>query len=156
MTDVTDRRESILDRLFEVLLTVEGVVDAFRNRAELETDKRPCVVLLDADEEVSVKQLSDARGNRGISVSMITLRPQIFVLLQDQKPKNLTVGQDLNMFRARIIKKIWEDAELKALITANGIIEYGGCLTDLQTGGTVQGEMQLRVYFSYPLKLSEL
>lgn len=151
-----DRREEILDQLFTVLTGIEGVVASHRNRAEFETNMRPCIVQLDGSEDVDLVQAKDRRGGIGLATSVVVLKPEIFVLLKDSKPKNLTVGQDLNMFRVRILKAIWDDATLKDLVTSNGSIEYGGCLTDLQTGGTVQGEMQMAVHFSYPLKLSEL
>lgn len=88
--------------------------------------------------------------------SLMVLRPQIFILLKSKKPRNELVGEELNSFRIAVLKALDADAELPALLTSNGEFAYHGCLTDLQTGSTVEGQMQLQMSFVYPFIPSEL
>lgn len=152
-----DRRESILAQLFVVLQSVAGVKSCWRNRAELPEDKRPAITVLDADEEVGT-QVNSSRGAVGLSQQpvMVTMRPEIFVLLEQREPKNENVGQDMNAFRIKILNAVNADTQLATLCTSNGSIVYEGCLTDLATGRSMTGQMQLRFAFSYPFKPSEI
>lgn len=151
-----DRREEILAQLFAVLGDIDGAETVVRNRAEFTTDLRPVICQLDGNETVTTRQNRSGRDAAQVTTSMVRLEPQIFVLLKSQKPKNLSVGQDLNAFRSAILKAVGTDATLLSLVTANGSIEYDGCQTDLQTGSTVEGEMQLNIRFLYPLNIKEL
>jgi len=152
-----DRREAILARLF----TVAGIpahtppfTTRVRNRAMIDPDKRPTFVMLDGTESEAASQPN--RGRVALSPSIMILRPQLFVLLKTQKPTNETVGQLLNEYRVAMLKAIGEDPELLELVGDNGNIRYHGCLTDLQSGSSMEGQMQLNLSLSYPLNPFEL
>lgn len=150
-----DKREAILERLFTVLAGLDGFASIWRNRAELKEDKRPALVMLDGSEAVQLAQARNGRGQpAGVAQSLLYVKPQIFVLLKSQKPENATVGQLLNQYRRSIILAVAQDDALTAMVA--GSVEYDGCETDMQTGSTVQGEMQLHFSFPYAFKLSEL
>lgn len=152
-----DRREQILAQLLVILATVEGIKAAWRNRGELENDKRPAITLLDADEAVTVGHPNNSRGGGGLtsSPSMITMRPEIFILLEQREPKNENVGQDVNAFRVKVIAALSADTTLNTLLTNNGSVVYEGCLTDTATGRGMTGQLQLQFAFSYPFKATD-
>lgn len=150
---MTDKREQILSRLFTVLGTVEGVGtdNTFRNRDQLPDDKRPAILLLDADEEG--KQSADNRGRIASSPNLVTLKPEVYAVLEDRKPQNEDVGQDLNALRAKILSAILTDAQLAGLCHN---IFYAGMITDLAKDREMKGQLGLAIEFTYYLKPAEL
>lgn len=152
-----DRREQILARLYTVLQTVEpltGLTLSFwRNRGELPEDKRPAITMLDADEQVGT-QVLHGRGQGGLAAQpvLVTMRPEIFILLDAREPHNKDAGQDLNVLRIRVLKAVNNDVELATLVTT---LVYEGCLSDLATGRSMTGQMQIQFAFTYPFKASE-
>jgi hypothetical protein len=144
-----DKRELILSRLFEVLQEVDGVVTAVRNRGLLKNERLPAVVLLDGDE--SSVRAGEGRGRVSMSPATVRMRPQIFFLLEVRTPQNVNVGQDLNAKRVEIIRRVAQDDELRQLVGSNGDITYFGCVTDLKSGNSVQGELQIDIAFTYHL-----
>lgn len=151
---MTDKREEILTRLFELLQTVPGVTTVARNRGELPEDLRPAITLLDGDEEADLAAV--AQGHMVQAPNIVTMRPEIYAVLQQREPKNENVGQDLNTFRKEILRVIIGDNNLKTLVGTNGLIFYEGCLTDLASGRSMQGQIQVRLAFRYVMKPSEL
>lgn len=152
---MTDRREEILSRLLVILTAVPPQVGSpvhtvFRNRGELPDDKRPSIVLLDGGETIKTPY-----GNKGrvlMSPAVMTLRPQIFLLLQPRKTiDNAGVGAELNLFRKAIIKAIANDQDLTHLCGSNGGIQLDSCETDMQTGSTLTGEMRFDFSIDYML-----
>jgi hypothetical protein len=151
---MTDRREMILARLFELLGSLPGVQQCVRNRGELPNDLRPAITLLDCDENV---QSHPARhGGLSAALCLVSLEPEIYLLLETRKPDNVGVGQDLNLLRAVIIKAILTDTVLIALVGTNGEIKYNGCVTDLAKGRAMDGEMGLNFALVYVLNPREL
>lgn len=163
---MADKREQILARIFEVLKTVTPVnphlhfqnggqvtLSFWRNRGELETDKRPAIMLLDADETVGT-QVPDGRGHGGLAAQpvMCVMRPEIFILLDPREPQNELVGELMNAYRAKILNAVHVDAQLKTLAVTT---VYEGCLTDTATGRAMTGQMQIQLAFSYPLKSAD-
>lgn len=139
-----DKREDILSRLFAILNAItdpETPNTVARNRGLLDNDARPALVLLDGDERVSLP--GNNRGRQRMSPCLVTMMPQIFIITKLKKPQNEGIGELLNSFRVSIVKAIADDTELIALLGSNGDLSYDGCLTDLKTGSSVQGEMQL-------------
>lgn len=150
------RREEILARMFELLETLksapipvdERLVTVVRNRGKLEQDKRPAAYLLDGDETGAPPEPS-VRGRVRMSPRLVTMNPQVFVVLKTKGPQNELVGQTLNIHRGRIINLFASDAQLQALIGTNGELTYDGMLTDLKTGNAMEGEMQLNFSIRY-------
>lgn len=142
-----NRREEILARLHVVLTNLEGIVTSVRNRGLLDQDVCPSIALLDGDETVT--RPAGGRGRQRMSPGIVTLHPQVFILLKLKKPANLLVGEQLNVFRGKVIRAIASDEQLLALITSNGDITYDGCETDLKNGMELTGQMQLSFSISH-------
>jgi hypothetical protein len=151
----TDRREQILARLLEVLEAVPDqlgydVHTTWRNRGEMKGDKRPALVLLDGIETVKT---STPPGRVFMSPSVMTMQPQIFVLLKLRNlPTNVGVGEELNTFRVALITAIASDETLAQLCGSNGQVQLINVDTDLQTGNRMEGQMQMDFSFDYVLE----
>lgn len=149
-----DRRQLILDRLADIL---EPLTPFFwRNRGELPDEKRPAITLLDANEISEKNSFGHAKRGLAASPNLVQLTPQIIITLQSQKPKNETVGADLNVIRIAVLKAICFDEGLAVLVGKNGEIQYHGCECDLARGLDMNGEMNVSVTFVYPFIPSEL
>jgi hypothetical protein len=154
----TDKRELILLRLKAILETVADVPGGvFRNRGELDDAKRPAIILLDGD-EVSTRSVSAAnsRGSLTVPPQFVRMSPEIYIVLDARKPHNVLSGEDLNAFRVDILKKIFEDAELKTLLGTNGDIAYDGTTTDMKSGQSMEGQALIKTTYQYVLRPSEL
>ena len=146
------KREQILTRLEAI--NAEIVADAtndletsFRNRGLLDNDKRPALALMDGDEENALSPVQTGRVRMAPSIMRMT--PQIFIILKNKKPTNTDVGTRLNQLRGVVIRKLATDADLLALIGANGTIQYLGCETDLKSGELAEGQMRLDLELRY-------
>jgi len=135
------RREDILVRLMEILEAVQGYSAVARNRGDMDQNRRPALVLLDGDETSNLN--GSGRGRVKMSPAIVTMRPQVFILLKTTRPQNEDVGTDLNTRRGVIISAIADDAALITLLGPNGGIAYEGCETDLKSGGSLEGQMRL-------------
>jgi len=150
---MADKREQILVRLEDILALVEGIETVARNRGLMSNDKRPAIILLDGDESVTVQ--SPRRSNYpGLTPTINRARPEIYVLLKEERPTNITaggktVGTELNRLRIDITTRIATDAALLALMGSNGGMRYLGCATDLKSGSSLSGEMRLDFSFDY-------
>jgi hypothetical protein len=156
-----DRRELILERLMAVLVGINWSISTgkqlkiFRNRGELTGQQRPAVILYDADESADPRE--KARGRPAYAPNLIYLQPQIYVALDTRVPPNLNVGEDLSSCRKSIAGSVLNDAELTALVEfPTGEIRYSGCMTDLKKGDDMEGQMNVAITFTYPLKPDEL
>jgi hypothetical protein len=144
-----NKRELILDRMFEILESFKGpptllndrLVTTARNRGKLANDELPAGFLLDGDESTTLA--GDRRGRVKMSPVMVTMRPQVFVVLKLQSPKNETVGPLLNKYRGMFIHGFATDTALLSLIGDNGDISFDGMITDMKTGMPMEGEAQL-------------
>lgn len=152
-----DRRELILSRLFTVLETLKPTVvkNVYRNRGEVADEYRPAITMLDADESVGPVAPS-GRPQLATPPEVVTMRPEVFILLEGAEPKNEEVGQRLNAIRRKIINAVNADTTLGQHVSNNGSIVYEGCDTDLATGRSMQGQMQIRFAFRYKLSTGEL
>ena len=152
---MNDKREAILVRMLGVLTAIPPQLGydqhiVARNRGEFPEAKRPALVLLDGLEEQNPNFLTDNRGRQFMSPSIMTLRPQIFVLLKArERVDNEGVGTELNTFRAAIVKALATDSALAALVGANGDISLKRVETDMQTGSTLQGQMRMDFWINY-------
>lgn len=146
------KRELILAQLAVVL---NGIADVefVRNR-QLTSDKRPAIQLLDSDEVAD--RAYQGRGRPANSPNMIVLSPEIFVIGKNKKPVNETVGTDLNIVCAKVIKAVLTDTDLINLVGSNGEIRYDGLVTDLGEDRTIEGKARVGISFVYVLRPDEL
>lgn len=144
-----DVREAILLRLLAVA-TGLGYASAVRNRALRDNDQRPAIIVLDGDETPAL-QYSTAKRGRGMQMTPVIMRmsPELYVLLKEDRPTNMNVGEDLNAKRIVLVAAIAEDAQLRTLVGSNGAIVYNGCTTDLKSGSALTGQMRLDFAFNY-------
>lgn len=155
-----DKREAILERLLALLQGIPAqagydTYSVFRNRTLLKEDKRPAIALLDAGELSDT--LLEARGRMFFTPQVMTMLPQIFVLLKERTtPSNDGVGEELNVFRVAIIKAIAEDRALQQLCGPDGMVSLRRVTTDLQNGALLQGQMEMDFALTYVLNPGKL
>lgn len=152
------KRETILARLQTILQQVKTdnptLIKTFvRNRAPLDTDKRPAVVLLDGDERqrLTRDRLSGRGDTRPVGPQIMQMQPQIVFVLEEKKGDDELKGTQLNTLRTLHMDAIGSDATLRAAVGSNGSIVFNGSTTDLKTGGAVSGQMLLDYSFFYAL-----
>jgi len=153
-----DAREEILARIFVILTTLADAIrtqDATttptvaRNRGLMSQDSRPVFILLDGDERTRLD--GDRRGRVRMSPSLVTMAPQIFVVMKSRLPQNENLGQEMNELRLIMINALVTDDTLVTLLTANGNINYLGHDTDLKSGSNLEGQMRLDFALTYVL-----
>jgi hypothetical protein len=154
-----DKRETILERMLTLLGTVNSTtppLNVFRNRAEIPTDKLPALVLLDGKEVLKNPAMPHTRGG-AVVPGIFDLTPQVFIVLRPRDDINNTgVGEELSGLRMQVLKAFIQDDNLRALLGSNGELNYLGHETDLQTGSTVLGQMQLNFQLSYVFDPNDL
>jgi hypothetical protein len=144
-----DKRELILSRVLVIMQGLAGITTVARNRGLMTNEKRPAMILLDGD-EVSTKLPNPPRSRSAAQFPQVnTMRPEMYILLQEDRPTNLTVGQQLNAFRIALSAAIATDTALAALLGPNGSIYYYGCVTDLKSGAALSGQMKVDYQLSY-------
>lgn len=151
---MADTRELILARVAALTVEVAGFVSVVRNRALLKTEKRPACILLDGDEfPVLTHGGRQNRAHSGrmmmLTPSVMQMRPELYVLLPEDRPTNVDIGPLLNQKRVDLCKAIAEDDALRMLIGSNGDIIYNGCATDLKSGSALTGQMRLDFFYNY-------
>lgn len=167
----TDRRELILDRIYDLLSelsipilgdgangpTLIAAGNIVRNQHDLDEKAVPGIILLDADEVKSQRQVRPERGHRenGVPDSVIKMTPEIYVVLDTRGVTNVNVGQDLNTARLAIMGTILPDLTLQSIVGDNGDIVYDGCVTDLARNRLMKGQLGISITFTYPLKVDE-
>jgi hypothetical protein len=128
----------------------------FRNRAEIPEEKLPALVLLDGRETLKYPDMPRTRGG-ALVPAVFDLTPQVFIVLKPRKDiANPGVGEELSDLRVQVLKAFTQDDELRALLGSNGELNYLGHETDLQTGSTVVGQMQLNFQLSYVFDPNDL
>lgn len=145
-----DRRELILARLVGVGEDVFGVGFSFRNKTDVPENKRPCVVVLDADEERRGVN-ENAGSNRPVHAPLIMdLKPEIVIV--DNAPTD-KIGTSLNTQRAKFLKALLTDQTLVSLCVD---IRYEGMTGSLGVGRVMEGQAQLHFTFAYHLRIDQL
>src|SRR5262245_43347308 len=147
-----DRREAILDRIFQILDDVSGI-PAYRNYGNLNVTLRPALVLLDGTEEA--RDDLRGRGRPSNTPNLVILRPEIYIALRPEVGSS-TIGQDLNALRATILREILTDDTVANLHGRNGEVFYAGCITDLAEGEKMDGLMSILLQITYPFDPAEL
>lgn len=154
---MADRRELILTRMLTLLETMVQstppiVVSVVRNRDLRSDEKRPGLVLLDGDES---QRLTDdrkrGRPGMGMGNQLMVMSPQVFILMNEQRPTRETIGPDTNALRTKIINAFASDTTLAAHYGANGSMILNATTTDMKSGGAVTGSMMLDFRIVYPL-----
>jgi hypothetical protein len=148
---MSDPREAILNRLREIGSGITGVTTALRNVMALSEDRRPAIIVLDADE--AAEEIMHGGSRPFDAPTIVVMTPEIFILVSSSAA---TVGSDLNLVRGRLVKAVLQDAPLKALLGSNGDVRYAGCGTALATGRSMEGEMAMSFALRYALKPAEL
>lgn len=168
-----NRKELILRRMLAVYRTVPGLkqVDghgsAWRNRGLLPNEWRPGIILLDGSLRIRQNTTVGLKTNRSymddissrVVPAEMTLLPQTFILLQVRENQdNEGVGEELSQFETSLLAMLMHDDELWDLLGGGGSgnIEYRGNDTDMQTGSSMEGQMQLEVALTYPFDPAEL
>lgn len=152
---MTDTREDILDRLETLLGSVEGITAVYRDRAEMPVEKLPAVILLDGSENIS-QQIMPNKSVR-MPPAIFTLAPQIFVVLKPRDDMSNTtldgvsapIGPELSAYRVKVISTVINDPTLLSLVGSNGQILYRGSDTDMQSGSSMIGQIQMHFEFNY-------
>lgn len=140
-----DLRETILSRLALVCGGISSGVTVFRNRTQVSEDQRPCISVLDGDEECDT---SDA-NRHALSPRRVLMRPEIYILVGEDTD---TIGTTLNGLRAAVIRAILEDATLENSSLNDTGIQYEGSSLIVEEGRTTEGAMQLEFSLRYLLR----
>jgi len=148
-------REQILTQIEAVLASISGVATCARNRGLLTADERPAIILLDGREDI-VSTVVPQKTVR-MPPAIFRMQPQIFAILQQRDDAtNATingiskpVGAEINFWRDAILSALINDDALIEMLTTTGQIVFKGMETDLQTGGTIQGQLRLFIDFHY-------
>jgi hypothetical protein len=161
-----DKRELINLRIVAALGTVAGFTPArvYRNRGEFDEQKvtLPIITYLDGTErkllDASTTRRDGARGGPvAVPPAIMEMVPQIFLIME---PKNLDkaaeYGPEISDWRMKVLKAIIKDDALLALLGSNGSIDYRGMDTDMQTGRTMEGQLQFNFAFRYVFNPSDL
>lgn len=164
-----DVREQILLRLLAILTLLvgtgpaQGLMNAVRDRGvippfdqETKLANLPAAVLLDGKEDVRVKTLGKNPGGM-MPPTVMALYPQVFVILMPRSNvTNEGVGEELSSWRVKVLRAILYDTVLQQLLGPNGEIAYLGCATDMQTGSTMEGQIQLDFVLTYTFDPNDL
>ena len=159
---MADVREEILSQMATIIAglsaTVFGATTVFattaRNRGELTSVARPALILLDNDEVIDDRVTPRGRGSTAARV--MTMSPEVAIVLGGREPQNTDVGEDLNAMRLTVVKAIATDATLLSLVGVNGDIQYGGLVTDLGWHRSMEGIMVLSFLINYTFRIADL
>ncbi|MCK1668624.1 hypothetical protein [Bradyrhizobium sp. 153] len=149
---MTDPREKILARLFDVLTTAAEAAGghAFRNVAKVPEHKMPAIRLFDGDE--ATDEAAFGRGRPASGPLIVAATPEIFVTLANDTE---ALGTEINTWRAKVIKAVLTDATLLELCH-NGDVRYLGCSTALGEGREMTGDLGLAFALNYALRPAQL
>lgn len=145
---MVDKRELILARTFEVGKAVTGFKINKRNEGGWKNKDLPAFVLLDGDERVDLQQPTASRAES--APVRVVMNPELYILLDKAAlPRDTDLGQRLNEFRMKLTKALATDQELLSLLGSNGSIAYNGCVTDLKSGQSLDGQMRIDYQIKY-------
>jgi hypothetical protein len=159
-----DKRETINENIVRCLGTVITPAAVYRNRAEFDEKKYvpPFLVYLDGTErkllDPNTTRRDGARGGHlGVPPMIMEMLPQIFLIMAPKLlDKAAEYGPEISDWRMKVLKAIIKDDVLLAILGANGGIDYRGMETDMQTGRTMEGQLQFTFAFRYVLNPSDL
>jgi len=156
--DWVDTRELIVVRLMEVLATVPGTTNVYRDRGEVgDTTLLPAAVVLDGREYLpDIEYLLNMKTPRMPRVAF-RFEPEVFVVLRPrtnvgntQKPDGteVPIGPEISAFRAGVIANVINDPTLLGYCSPWPVV-FAGLETDMQTGTLMEGHIQFRFVFPY-------
>jgi hypothetical protein len=166
-----DRRERILQRLLVIMqsITSFGTIGPPNKPIQLVarnykladyTAKTPALLLLDGSETTPPASIAPVRARPDATTLMrpalARMLPQMFILLDDRTPENVSSGSDMNAWRAKMVTLLATDTALRDLVTGSGKVDYIGMDTDMQTGSTMDGRGQLHIAIEYPVNMDEI
>lgn len=168
MAALLDRRQLIINQLYSLLSSLSipllgglngpitlAAGNIVHNRDQLTAELVPGIILLDADEQVSLLPKVDGAG-RQAGPSLMAMTPEIYVVLDVRQPQNLNVSEDVNSARAAILGLILNDPTLLQIVGSNGRIYCKSCVTDLARNRQMLGQLGLEIVFIYPLLPNEI
>lgn len=149
-------REQILVQIGSILASIAGVKTFCRDRGELGDIELPAIIMLDGREDIVDNRVAQMKSVR-MPPAVFRLQPQIFVILrQRDDASNLTldgadapIGPELSYWRDAVLSALINDPTLIGMLDTSGQIVYRGMTTDMVTGATLQGQMQLFIDFHY-------
>lgn len=150
---MADVREAVLVRLLAIAEGIEGVAKTGRNVLDVTGRARPAIIIFDGSENDGDEGATASRSRPSQSPMLIQMIPDIQLV---HGAAATEIGTGINALRAKTIKAILTDAELKQIVGGNGEIRYQGCSTDLEKGQSMEGEMHLHFVFRYRLAPAEL
>lgn len=145
---MSDVREQILSRIFSILEGIKDFNAVIRNVDEFPEKGRPVASLIDGDE---IK--SDTSRAVWDQPYVMDMRPMIAIGVSSTPDG---IGPDVNALRAKVLKTILTDSQLKGIIGRNGRIVYDGLSGKLSQGSLMACDMQLNFAISYPLIIQSL
>ncbi len=146
---MTDRREMILERLLAILDAIPGSNAAFRNKTDIAEGTRPCIVLIDGDEDAEGRDSNRA----GRAPRRVHMHPQIYILAGGQAED---IGTTLNEMRAAAIYELTHDVTLQALTVNADDVVYEGAQSLIEDGRRVEGVIVLSFSITYLLRPGDL
>lgn len=147
-----DRREEILARLRDVLVTVPGIVKVARNAGDISAAHRPAIILHDG--AVELKD-TGAGGAPNSQAQIMRMTPQIWLFLGAPSE---ALGPLASGFLLSILARVLPDTLLVEMIGGErrqGILWEAAGLETV-TGETREGRFDITISFDYPFVLTEL
>ena len=159
-----DRREAILERLFVIGQSLNGIASAWRNHGPTQTGNlgvpRPAFLLYDGSARLT--QEVQIHKSQYMPPTIWVMDPQIVVLLENRDTvENLMVdgqpsppGPEISQWMMLINNLVTNDSQLIDLLTPNGNLILKSFETDLKIGrpvGAFGAWIMLLYEFYYPL-----
>ena len=138
-----DPREAILARLLIVAGAVDASLSKRRNETDVSGSNLPAVILFDGEE---VARETDPAGRNALTLRHVDMTPEVQFRLE---AKAEDVGTKLNLYRAKLIDAVLQDAELLALTVNNRSIRYQGSMTATERGRSMEGGIGVAFTFTY-------
>lgn len=144
---MSDTRELIIQRIMAICEVTSGFV-VLRNRTMIPEDQRPCVVVLDGDEETE-----EQFGKSGMTPARVTMRPAVYAMIEDDSED---IGTAMNALRSQIIYAVLSDPTLTGYTLNGNGARYLGMQMAVENGRKVSGAGEIQFGLTYLLNPSDL